>query len=308
MQLLIPYAYVNDPQCAQVAATLQLPRLAQLLQRLTLTDTVVGSADDLSPPHERLRARALGLDGADGCFPWAALELARSGQPPGATGHAWITPAHWQIGANHILMRDPDTLDLQESESRSLMQAMAPYFAQDGIELQFRQPGRWLASGDVLAELPSAALDRVRGADVRPWMPSSPMLRRLQNEMQMLLYTHPVNDARAAHGRATVNSFWVSGSGSLAGAVPAAPEPQLADTLRASALQRDWQGWAQAWQQVDQGACSSLLTAVHARHPASLVLCSERNALVFEARDKGWADRLRRRLQGASLQQFTPLL
>jgi hypothetical protein len=308
MQLLVPYAFVNDPQCAQRAATLQLPQLEQLLRALALTDTVTGSADDLSPPHERRRARALGVDAADGCIPWAALELAAAGQVPGASGYAWITPAHWQIGTGHIQMLDPDTLQLQESESLALMQAMAPYFEQDGMALVFQNAGRWLASGEMLADLASASLDRVRGVDVGPWMPAKAALRRLQNEMQMLLYTHPVNDARVARGQQTVNSFWVSGSGSQTVPLPAALEPVTADDLRQPALQGDWEGWAGAWQKVDQGACATLLRELKAGRAAELVLCSERNALVFAAGSAGWGERLRRRFTRASLQQFTPQL
>ena len=308
MKLLVPYAYVNDPQCAQLTATLQLPRLEQLLRDLVLTDTVTGSAHDLSPPHERLRARALGVDAADGRIPWAALEMAASGQEPRATGHAWITPAHWQIGTGHIQMLDPDMLQLQESESLALMQAMAPYFEQDGMSLVFQNAGRWLASGLVLADLASASLDRVRGADVGPWMPAKPALRRLQNEMQMLLYTHPVNDARVARGQQAVNSFWVSGSGCLAAPQSAGSEPLTADDLRQPALQGDWERWAVAWQQVDQTACATLLRELQAGRAASLVLCSERNALVFTADSAGWGERLRRRFKRASLQQFSPQL
>jgi hypothetical protein len=308
MKLLIPYAHVNDPQCVKVGATLQLPRLSLLLRDLTLVETVTGSEQDLSPVHEQVHARALGLNAADGRIPWAALAQAQQGAQTVAGDCAWITPAHWEIGMDHILMLDPDTLALQEAQSRELMQAMVPYFAQDGITLTFHSTLRWLARGEALADLPSASLDRVRGADVRPWMPATATLRRLQNEMQMLLYTHPVNDERTAQGQQPVNSFWVHGSGHLDGPLPAGEAPVLATELRQSALQGDWASWAQAWQQLDQSACSGLLEALRAGRPASLVLCSERNALVFEARPRSWGDRLRRRLRGASLQQFTPLL
>lgn len=308
MRLLVPYAYVNDPSCASLAATLHLPRLEQLLRDLVLTDTVTGSADDLSPPHERQRAVALGLEATDGRIPWAALELAAAGQAPGSTGHAWITPAHWQIGTGHIQMLDPDLLQLQEAESQALLQSVAPYFEQDGMSLGFQNAGRWLASGDLLADLASASLDRARGFDIRPWMPAKAALRRLQNEMQMLLYTHPVNDARVARGQQAVNSFWVSGSGRLATPPPAEPAPLTADDLRQPALQGDWERWAQAWQTIDQTACASLLQQLRAGRVAALVLCSERNALVFESRPTGWGDRLRRRFTRASLQQFIPQL
>jgi hypothetical protein len=308
MQLLIPYAHVNDPRCAQAASSLQLPQLAQLLRAMTLVETVSGSAQDLSPPHEVLMARALGLTPSDGRIPWAALEQVRSGQRTDNAAHAWLTPAHWQIGIGHILMRDPKALELQEAESRALMQAMAPYFEQDGLALTYQRADRWLVSGEPLAELASASLDRVLDVDISPWMPTTPALRRLQNEMQMLLYTHVVNDERVARGQQAVNSFWIHGSGRYAGAAPATPGPIVADALRMAALQADWSQWTLAWQQIDQGACAHLLAELQAGRPASLVLCSERHALVFEKRPAGWGERLRRRFTTPSLQQYAPHL
>ena len=62
-------------------------------------------------------------------------------------------------------------------------------------------------------------------------------LRRLQNEMQMLLYRHPVNDARAAQRRLTVNSFWISGTGTLpSGAVDKSDTMSVQHSLEAAAL------------------------------------------------------------------------
>lgn len=308
MQLLIPYAFVaDDPACAQAAAALQLPHLEQLLRRLQLASTDSGSPQTLTPPHESALARALGLRAPDGRMPWAALDLARRGQDPGGAGWAWVTPAHWQIGTDHIQMTDPATLQLAEQESQTLMLAMAPWFAQDGIELRFdRTPGRWLARGAPLAELASASLDRVVATDLAPWMPATAALRRLQNEMQMLLYTHPVNDARSARGLPTVNSFWISGSGVLdtpSDAV-AAPLPRVADDLRRCALQADWVGWARAWHAIDQGACRELAAAHAAGEPVELMLCSDRDILHFTPADGSWRTRLRRRFSQPRLKDF----
>ncbi len=311
MQLLIPYAHVNDTPCAQTALSLQLPYHAQVLRALTLVETVTGSAQDLSPPHETLLARALGLSPSSGRIPWAALERVRSGQPADNIARAWLTPAHWHVGVGHILMRDPRALALQEAESRSLMQAMTPYFEQDGLSLAYQEPGRWLVSGEPLADLASASLDRVLGVDISPWMPATATLRRLQNEMQMLLYTHPINDDRAARGQQAVNSFWIHGCGRYTGPAmgrAATSEPIVADDLRFPALQGDWVQWASAWQTVDQNACKQLLAELQAGRSASLVLCSERHALLFEKQPIGWGERLRRRFNDASLQQYSPLL
>lgn len=292
MQWLIPYALVDDPGCAQALATLQLPHLEQLLRRVRLTHTDTLSPHTLTPPHERVLAQTIGLPVADGKIAWAALELARSGGDPGSTGWAWVTPAHWQIGTNRIQMTDPAALQLPQDESRALMAAMAPWFAQDGIELRFETPQRWLARGESLVDLACASLDRVIETDLGPWMPATAGLRRLQNEMQMLLYTHPVNDARSARGALPVNSFWVSGAGALPETVApvAAPPPRVLDALRTPALHGDWAGWTQAWQHIDQSACRELLATT-----AELVLCSERSALHFAPAAGGWRERLRRR-------------
>ena len=238
MQLLIPYAHVNDTPCAQAALSLQLPHLEQVLRAMTLVETLKGTAQDLSPPHELWLARALGLTPSDGRIPWAALGRVRSGQPADNTPHAWLTLAHWEIGIGHILMRNPQALQLHEAESRRLMQAMAPYFAQDGLALEYQEPGRWLVSGEALADLACASLDRVIDVDISPWMPATPALRRLQNEMQMLLYTHAVNDERAARGQQPVNSFWIHGSGTCIGPAPIGWGEQLRRRFSAASLQQ----------------------------------------------------------------------
>ena len=310
MQLLIPYAFVtDDPRCAQAAAGLQLPVLEQLLRRLNLTRTDTVPPPALAPPHEHALAQALGLPVRDGGIPWAAFEQARGGGDPGTAGWAWVTPAHWQIGSDRILMTDPAVLQLPEDESRALLQAMEPWFTQDGITLQFDTADRWLARGEVFAELASASLDRVIDTDLAPWLPATAALRRLQNEMQMLLYTHPINDARSARGLPTVNSFWISGSGALpaafTGAMPEASQPVIAHALRGPALHGDWAGWTQAWQQIDQGACRELVAALErGAAPVELVLCSERDALHFTPAAGGWRERLQRRFRRTTLKDF----
>ncbi|MEO7940614.1 MAG: phosphoglycerate mutase, partial [Burkholderiaceae bacterium] len=279
-----------------------------LLGMLAVTRTETGSPDSLTPPHEKACAQALGLPTEDGLVPWAAWAAARAGIATGATGWAWVTPAHWDIGTHQIQMTDPATLVLPQDMSESLMQAMAPYFAHDGITLQFDRAGRWLAYGEALRTLPTASLDRVIDTDLAPWMPASAPMRRLQNEMQMLLYTHPVNDARSAQGLPTVNSFWISGSGSLPTGLPMASEPTIADALRRPALHRDWAAWSVAWQQIDQGICQEFAAALARGEPCELVLCSERHALHFTKAKRDWRTRLQRRFKKPSLKDYLPLL
>jgi len=169
---------------------------------------------------------------------------------------------------------------------------MQPYFLEDGITLIYERADRWLAQGELFRTLNSASLERVIGQDVAPWMLASSTLRRLQNEMQMLLYAQALNDERAARSALTVNSFWVSGCGALdaraasesvaiAGADSA---PVVVQSLALAAMQQDWQSWGRAWQALDANECAALLVALDESNSASLntsrlSLCSENRSV-----------------------------
>ena len=304
MHLLIPFACSGAPACAQALDGLQLPHLEKLLRRLVLADTDTASASSLTPPHERALARLQGLAAPDGCIAWAAHEVALSGRDPGAQAWAWISPVHWEVGADHITMADPRMLDLDETQSRALLSSMKPFFEEDGITLEYAASGRWLARGKVFDNLASASLDRVSGREISAWMPGAASLRRLQNEMQMLLYTHPVTDARSARALANVNSFWVSGTGRLPATAGAHHAAGLAvvDALRDAFLRNDWAAWAQCWLQVDRNECRGLLQAPDSGTGTQLTLCGERGALRFESEREGVLRRLRRRFSRTTLQ------
>lgn len=295
--LLIPFAWAADPGCAQALAGVRLPALEQLLARLKPAGALEGDDLALDMPHERALARELGLAVPDGCVPWAALEVARDGRDHEGAAWAWVTPCHWQVGQDHITMAHPAHLALTAPESQALLAAMQPYFEEDGIALACDSPMRWLARGEVFRGFAAASLDRVIGRLVGPWLPqgaSARTIRRLQQEMQMLLYTHEVNDARTRAGLHPVNSFWVSGAGALPdAAVPTRPAGlQVPQNLREAALLHDWAAWASAWREVDARECVALLAALERGEQVALTLCGERNARTFAGAGGGLLGKL----------------
>ena len=300
MHLLVPYAVALGPGCEAALRTLALPRLEQLLARLAPDGEDVRDEFTLSPPHERALARSLGLAGGDGRLPWAARAAAQDGADPADPPRGWITLCHWHVAPDHISMGHPEALGLTEAESRDLLAVMAPYFAEDGITLGYAEPTRWDAHGEPLRGLASASLDRVTGRSPDLWMPDGPAarpLRRLQSEMQMLLYTHPLTDERNARGLPAVNSFWLSGTGEWSdGARTDAPELRMPDELRQAALHDDWAAWARAWQALDAGACAELLACLDRGEEVRLTLCGERAALDFRSKATGLLDRWKLRL------------
>ncbi len=298
MHLLIPFAASQSEGCQSALAGLKLPNLQKLLTRLQALPLDMGDERSLTPPHERALARAEGLPLADGLVPWAAWQAKRSSE----SAWAFISLCHWRVGTHHVLMSQLPLPDFTAQESSELMLAMQPYFEEDGITLYEDQPGRWLAHGEIFGDLPSASLDRVIGRHVKPWLPTgvkATALLRLQNEMQMLLYTHPVNDAREAIGLTPANSFWIHGTGKL----NRSPEPVLIDplaqltpslpdakpaivitTLRYAALAENWPTWARIWQEIDACEGPALLRAQSRGEPLTLTLCGERNAQSWVAK------------------------
>ncbi|MBK9442053.1 MAG: phosphoglycerate mutase [Comamonadaceae bacterium] len=288
MHLLIPYATCLSEPCLAAQPTLKLPHLEQLLKKLGPLDATGGDEFSLSPPHERALARALGLPAIDGQIAWAALQarqqLASATVDTAGTAWAFVTLCHWQVNTHHVAMSQLPLPGLSMEASAGLMAAMRLYFAEDGITLHADQPGRWLAQGEIFANLATASTDRVVGRNLEPWMPNTQQaapLRRLQNEMQMLLYTHPVNDDRAQRGLPPVNSLWFSGTGALPAGyqTPSAQsQPGVIDALQQAALSDNWPAWTQAWQDIDATHIKSLLQRVGQGQPVQLTLCGERGS------------------------------
>ena len=324
MHLLIAHAAPAGPQCQaaldSVPPLLKLPHLTALLSQLSLTDQRNGSPESMTPLHERIRAQSEGLDGPDGLMPWAAQEAQSLGLEVAGSAWAWITPCHWQINTDHVVMLEPQELALTAQESSTLMEAMREYFAEDGITLYPSQCANrvgWLAQGEVFRGLATASLERARGAIVDRWMPresGAKVLRRLQNEMQMLLYRHPVNDARLAAKQSPVNSFWISGTGDLptrhngkqSNTAPALNLPfVMNDDLRASSVQDDAAAWLLAWEQLDHGLVKPLLDGSKSGKSVQLTLCGDIAAFTYSLQPQSFWKRIQLRLSPPSV---APLL
>jgi hypothetical protein len=319
--LVIPFARCSGDawlQAMQVHPG-RLNTLGKLLRGMQLEKTDPGKADSLSPPHERVLALAAGLtagtNAVDGLIPWAAQRAAGGGHPEAAKkAWAFITLCHWSMGREHATMTDPAALQLSPADSGALLDAMQPYFETESITLHHLAPGSWLAEGELFRGLPSASLDRVLGRNVDPWLPGAGLagqsrsrpeaspattgdaekpderaaagtLRRLQNEMQMLLYTHPLNEERSAKGAPPVNSFWLSGTGGLEQARLSsgdrAGELLAPRSLALPAFNADWDGYMRAWDQLEKGEIAKFLSLQKTGKPVRLTLCGECNAHTF---------------------------
>lgn len=308
MHLIIPYAASHALPASEAFKGLQLRNLQALLPQLQRQQTLQDpEPTPLQMPHERLHAQALGWPIDAPTLPWAAWQQLQQGHPS-AEPQAWMTPCHWQVGMDQVVMADPAHLHLSDEESQQLLQAMQPFLQEDGLHVTWHSPLQWHVRGAILADLATASLDRVVGQNVKPWLPNHPAarpLQRLQSEMQMLLYNHPVNDARDARRQHTVNSFWLHGAGALpaAKAKVTAPDSQPAppvkvvQNLRPSALHGDWPAWQQAWHTLDTTVIADALQHFNTTGQLTLSLCSEHAAHTYTAASMAWHQRAWRQVR-----------
>lgn len=302
MHVVIPFALSDDPACRQAAQALKLPALEQIVKAFSPSPSSLTPPKGMALAHEHVRATHLGLP-ISAHYPWAALEAGALGMD---TTQAWayVTPCHWLVGQGQVMMGNPHDLQLSPEDVEGLRLAMHTFFAEDGISLH-ASPGaaHWLACGDIFKHLQTAPAARAIGRNLSPWLPDSDLLRRLQNEMQMLLYTHPINDARSERGALAVNSVWFSGTGALPEGFQAAALPatwQEHDVLQAHALNNRWDHWQAAWQTLDATVLQALLQA--AQHgPVTLSLCSEDRVLTLCNTPRHFLQKLKHRLSPQGL-------
>ena len=278
---VIAYASSGKAALNEALDTLYLPNLQNLLRQMACVSrsSVLTQGDDaFLMPHE------------SACEIW--------GIQPTSGAQACITPCHWQVGMNEVIMLNPAEMGLSEDESKQLLAAIQPYFQEDGLEVVYESPLIWQAKSQLFEGLPFASLDRVVGQNVKPWMPDASKaphaksLQRLQSEMQMLMYQHPVNDQRSLEGRWTLNSFWVHRN--LEQLHPHPSPMRISLDLRDSVQAANANQWQQTWQHLEATVCRPLLEALAAQQTISITLCSETAWQHYEPLKASWLTALKR--------------
>jgi hypothetical protein len=210
-----------------------------------------------------------------------------------------VHPVHVQIARNHLLLGQQRHLQLSDADSRILFDAALPCFEDMGNRLIYGDAQTWFMRADDWSDLDTASPDAATGQNLSDWLPAgtnAKACRKLQNEVQMTWFEHPVNAAREARGQAAINAVWPWANASGQGAQPdaaarlataAAPAwlaalgerrdagvPGLVnegrdallcdDSLTACALAADWSSWLHQMQLIDQHVCAPLLASLAA--------------------------------------------
>ena len=284
MHLMIPHAGALDDAARHAFSGLALPHLAAQLARLSPAET--WGSDEFSPqPPHHLALAALRGQAEPSAAAWAVdagPELA----------WALMTPVHLAVGTDGVDVLPPAALHLSESDAARFAAVLRELWPEaEGWQWRLLDATRWaVGHASALDGLQAASIERAAGRPIEPWLPDSRVLRRWQNEAQMLLHGHALNAEREARGEHAINSVWIGDIGRAGGRdAGITVDTRLTEPL----LQGDLAAWAEAWQRLDAGPLAQPLQ--------SLTLCGERFARRFTAQPLSMLDRLKRRFQPPSV-------
>jgi hypothetical protein len=324
LTILLPFGLPPAEMSADLLRELKAPALSTLLSRAKSettafrTETLDGFYRAL--PHELWLAREFGLtDHLEhyGSPPIASALMRRYGLAPEPGTWFILQPVHIHIARDHLVLTDPRQLAIREHEARPLFDIAASLFAETCRPLLYGDAGTWFIRADDWTALQTSTPDATGGHNIDIWMPKGigeRDWRKVQNEVQMHWFDHPVNTEREARGLKLVNSIWIwGGAPSAAEPAPshytdvfnltgpaaafeqfaprrsrasnasdmlaATPERALVvlDNLLEAALSNDWSRWLDAMHALEHDWFAPLLSALksNAIDRLSLVLTND---------------------------------
>lgn len=217
VHLVIPDLFLPRDIAAEICAGLRLPALEKLLAR---------GHTELLPalPLENLLCEMFGAACAEDA-PVAPISAAFDGL---AAGY-WLRadPVHLSLQRDRLMLAGVQT---SSEEAAQFCASLNKHFAGQGMEFFAPHPQRWYVRLDALPRIRTTPLSEVLGCNVRGALPTgvdAPYWHQLFNEIQMLLFAHPLNQTREASGELPVNSVWLWGAGGPADALQKADEHLL---------------------------------------------------------------------------------
>ncbi len=262
LELILPASVWPDLASREaIWRDLPLPALAQLYGKAAKQS---GGADLASLISQRYGVSSLAI----------APQLLRSLDLPIEAGH-WlcVDPVSLRVDRDHLTVLGAPYLTVSQAEADALVLALNALYQTDGYYFIAPTPNRWFVR---LPQNPQLAFTPIKAAlgrnlnTVLPRGDGALQFNALLNEIQMLLYSHAVNDARDEAGQMLINSVWLWGGGDY----PSAALPQAAQPiLGQDELLQAFNGTAsvpQSWAEINGASAAVLLDdlEVHAIYGA----------------------------------------
>ena len=191
------------------------PLLEQLLARADKSAPVSDWRNDafrvLAPPGVSMPAVAA-----------AALFAER-----GAMQAAWVcmaTPVHYLAEMNNVRLAAEGMPGLRCDEAETLALDFNRVWSDSGIRMTAGRSADLYCIFDRALQVTMRDPEDVVGRHIEEYLPvggGAPVLKQLMSEMEMWLFEHPVNGARAARGLQPITGLWLWGGGVGVDSLPA---------------------------------------------------------------------------------------
>ena len=219
VHLIITDLFLPEDFAAEVCAGLRLPALERLLARGVANSgrgNLATNRNELGgkvvpATLEDLLCGVFGVSCRAGA-PVAPIAAAFDGLGEGC----WLCadPVHLRLQREQVVLLP--NVEISANEALVLCASLNAHFVGQGLEFFAPHPQRWYVRLDELPEIQTVPLSQAAGRNIHGNLPTGAAERRwhqLFNEIQMLLFAHPLNAAREERGELPVNSVWFWGSG-----------------------------------------------------------------------------------------------
>jgi len=171
------------------------------------------------------RADAAALIAPAGCaIPSIANAVwVRGGEP--TTGYGYLaTPVNLVAGLRDVRLHAQGVLLMKNHEAEALAADFNRIMNGSGHRLQVVRSGQLICLFNQPVHADTCDPESALGRDIWGFQPTGPdatRLRLLMSEIEMWLFDHPLNKARAERGLPTISGLWLWGGGTLSLPLPA---------------------------------------------------------------------------------------
>lgn len=266
---------------------LQAPQLAKLLPRATKRFLPASYADFYYHAEDYSQGSL--------ARSWAA----KLGLIASYAHYLIVEPTHLRADRDRLLIAESELLQLNNAEALSIIAAINQHFAGE-VQLNYLNDEMWLLGVNLdLSDFICPPLINIVGENIDDYLPqgkSRLAVHKLLNEIQMLLFSLPLNLQRDSEGLLTVNSVWLWDKhhqlelplnlGQVCSNNPrfGAPVADFTNSRMATdtlwldhayypSCYRDAYAWVAAIEQLEQQLLPQLMTGLQSGQYKSLQLC-----------------------------------
>lgn len=145
----------------------------------------------------------------------AALAWQQLGNDAGNAYWLYAAPVHLVLQRDTYSLSAPVPLPLEPEEIDALTEALNKHFEAESLKFFWHQ-NQWFLRLANNPGIQTTLPENIINKDIDAFLPKgegATQWAAFINELQMLLFTHPVNQAREARNLPVVNSVWCYGGG-----------------------------------------------------------------------------------------------